>query len=163
VEAMPELPSATKWSAGSHLPVEHKRELMRLWTGRLIELYGMTEGGPSTLPFCVERPDKHPTVGRNELPGSIRIIDDGRQEPGAGERGEIVGRADEVMDGYNDDPDATQALIWRSSEGDAFFRSGDIGSLDDEGFLQVLDRKKDMIISGGFNIFAVDLEDVLLQ
>ncbi|MDB5495571.1 MAG: putative AMP-dependent synthetase and ligase [Phenylobacterium sp.] len=160
--ALPGLPPATKWSAGSHLSAEHKRELMRLWPGRFIELYGMTEGGPSTMLFGDERPDKLHTVGCSDAPDSIRIIDDDGHELGPNCRGEIVGRAVEVMDGYNNDPAATEALIWRDAQGEVFFRSGDTGCLDEDGFLQILDRKKDMIISGGFNIYAVDLEEVLL-
>ncbi|MET0273750.1 MAG: class I adenylate-forming enzyme family protein [Phenylobacterium sp.] len=162
VAALVALPPATKWSAGAHLAAEQKHRLMRLWPGRFIELYGMTEGGPSTLLFADERPDKLHTVGRNDDPGALRIIDDEGQELGPNQRGEIVGRAVEVMDGYHNDPAATEALIWRSPEGEVFFRSGDTGCLDEEGFLQILDRKKDMVISGGFNIYAVDLEAVLL-
>jgi acyl-CoA synthetase (AMP-forming)/AMP-acid ligase II len=161
--ALPALPPATKWSAGSHLPAQQKRALMDLWPGRLIELYGMTEGGPSTLLFADEHPDKLHTVGRTEIPGAIRIIGEDDHELPSGQRGEIVGLAVEVMDGYNNDPAATEALIWRDASGRSYFRSGDIGRLDEDGFLQVFDRTKDMIISGGFNIYATDLEEVLLS
>ncbi|WP_312160444.1 class I adenylate-forming enzyme family protein [Phenylobacterium sp.] len=155
------LPPSTKWCAGSRMPVEHKREILRLWPGGLIEVYGMTEGAPSTLLLAHERPDKLHTVGSSDVPDGIKIIDEDGLELGVGRVGEVVGRAVDVTDGYHNDPEATAALIWRDAAGDPFLRSGDIGCLDEEGFLQILDRKKDMIISGGFNVYAADLEEVL--
>lgn len=155
------LPPSTKWCAGSRLPTEDKQEILRLWPGGLIEVYGMTEGAPSTLLLAHERPDKLHTVGSSDVPNGIKIVDEAGVELGIGETGEVVGRAVDVMDGYHNDPEATAALIWRDAAGDPFLRSGDIGRLDEEGFLQILDRKKDMIISGGFNVYAADLEQVL--
>lgn len=159
--SLPHLPAATKWSAGSYLAAERKRTLMQQWPGGFIEIYGMTEGAPSTMLLGHERPDKLHTVGRCDPPDDIKIIGEDGVELGVGARGEIVGRAIDVMDGYNNNPEASQAIVWRDLHGNAFFRSGDIGSLDAEGFLRVTDRKKDMIISGGFNIYASDLEEVL--
>jgi long-chain acyl-CoA synthetase len=152
-----------KWSAGSPLPVEHKRDVLRLWPGGLVEAYGMTEGAPSTLLFAHERPDKLHTVGRTDVDAGLKVVSEAGEELPIGEVGEIVGRAVDVMTGYHNDPAATEALIWRDPVGEAFFRSGDLGRLDDDGFLQILGRKKDMIISGGFNIYASDLEAVLGQ
>jgi len=68
-----------------------------------------------------------------------------------------------MMRGYLNRDDLTRELLWQSPEGEWFYRSGDMGRLDEDGFLYVLDRRKDMIISGGFNIYAADLEQVLLQ
>jgi acyl-CoA synthetase (AMP-forming)/AMP-acid ligase II len=68
-----------------------------------------------------------------------------------------------MMRGYLNRPEATQAMLWRDADGDLYFRSGDIGRLDADGFLHLLDRKKDVIISGGLNVYATDIEAVLLQ
>ena len=66
------------------------------------------------------------------------------------------------MDGYHNRPEATEEASWYDDTGKRYQKSGDIGWLDDENFLHLLDRKKDMIISGGFNVYAIDLEKVLL-
>src|SRR3546814_6272147 len=67
-----------------------------------------------------------------------------------------------MMTGYNNRPDATKAMHWYDAEGNLFYRHGDIGRIDEDGFLTLMDRAKDMIISGGFNIFPSDLEGILL-
>jgi acyl-CoA synthetase (AMP-forming)/AMP-acid ligase II len=67
------------------------------------------------------------------------------------------------MRGYYHREQQTNEMLWTSPEGHVFYRSGDMGKLDEDGFLYILDRRKDMIISGGFNIYAVDLEKVLLE
>jgi long-chain acyl-CoA synthetase len=163
VKAGVELPAAIKWSAGSYLSQEWKRAIMDRWPGGLLELYGMSEGAPATLLVAHDRPDKLHTVGRASPPEDVKVIDENDVECPIGVRGEIVGRIRSVMKGYNNDEAATAALRWYDSEGTAYFRSGDIGVLDDERFLQVTDRKKDMIISGGFNIYASDIEELLLS
>lgn len=66
-----------------------------------------------------------------------------------------------MMTGYNNRPEATEAMRWYDSEGNLFYRHGDIGRIDEDGFLTLMDRAKDMIISGGFNIFPSDLEAIL--
>nr|WP_321440643.1 class I adenylate-forming enzyme family protein [uncultured Hyphomonas sp.] len=157
------LPPAMKWSAGSYLAPDAKAQLLSQWAGGLTEIYGMTEGAPFTMLRADEFPDKLNTVGRANPPEDVKIIDEDDQELPVGKRGEIVGRVRSVMKSYNNNPIATDALIWRDSDGNDWFRSGDIGLLDTDGFLQVTDRKKDMIISGGFNIYASDLELVLLS
>src|SRR5690606_40760135 len=78
-----------------------------------------------------------------------------------GERGEIVGHSPTMMSGYFRNPEATEAFYWRDRDGTIYHRTGDIGTFDEDGFLTLVDRKKDVIISGGFNIYASDLEAVL--
>ena len=73
----------------------------------------------------------------------------------------MVGRSGFMMRGYENRGDATDAMLWRDGTGAVFYKSGDIGRLDSDGYLYLLDRKKDMIISGGQNVFAVDIENVL--
>jgi acyl-CoA synthetase (AMP-forming)/AMP-acid ligase II len=80
-----------------------------------------------------------------------------------GETGEVIGRSPFMMTGYWRRPDADAALAWRAPDGALFFRSGDLGAFDDDGFLTLRGRKKDLIISGGFNIYPADLESVLLE
>ena len=67
------------------------------------------------------------------------------------------------MKGYHNNPEATSEMIWHDERGRTFIRTGDMGYLDNEGFLYIVDRKKDMIVSGGLNVFAMDIENVLRQ
>jgi long-chain acyl-CoA synthetase len=91
----------------------------------------------------------------------VMIVDDeGRSVP-RGEVGEIAGYGAGLMRGYYKRPDVTAAAIVRDGRGRTFFRSGDIGRIDSDGCLTILDRKKDMIISGGFNVFPVDIEAIV--
>src|SRR6185369_10376310 len=85
----------------------------------------------------------------------------GRELP-AGEIGEIVGHSPwAMMNGYHGKPEATAAAEWRDASGKRFIRTGDLGRFDAEGFLTIVGRSKDVIISGGFNIYPVDLETAL--
>jgi len=138
-------------------------QVLQRWPGRMINIYGMTEGGVSTILDCTANPDKLHTVGKPVLGGDVRFIDDTGAEVAAGEIGEIVGRSPTLMRGYRNAPDATRAVVWNSPEGHSYMRTGDMGRLDEDGFLILMDRKKDMIISGGFNIYACDLEDMLAR
>jgi acyl-CoA synthetase (AMP-forming)/AMP-acid ligase II len=152
-----------KLTTSSPLPAATAAETLRRWPGRLVMIYGMTEGGVSAMLDCGAHPDKLHTVGRVVPNAELRIIgEDGRELP-PGETGEVVGRSPTVMLGYRNAPDKTAEIVWTSPEGEAFLRSGDMGRIDEDGFLVLLDRRKDMIISGGFNIFAVDLEGVLAR
>lgn len=78
-------------------------------------------------------------------------------------RGEIVGYCRGLMKRYHNQPQATEEAIWRDERGRTFLRTGDMGRLDEEGYLYLLDRKKDLIISGGLNVFPVDIEAALAQ
>jgi acyl-CoA synthetase (AMP-forming)/AMP-acid ligase II len=89
------------------------------------------------------------------------VIDEDGNELPRGSVGEIVGRSPAMMTGYNNRPDATKAMHWHDAQGNLFYRHGDIGRFDEDGFLILMDRAKDMIISGGFNIYPSDLESVL--
>ncbi|MEO1310854.1 MAG: class I adenylate-forming enzyme family protein [Pseudomonadota bacterium] len=142
---------------------ELKAEVMRRWPGVLVEFFGMTEGGGSCVLVCDLHPDKLHTVGRPAEGHDIRIIDEEGIELPPGEAGEIVGRSSIMMKGYNKRDDATDAARWTSPDGDVFIRTGDIGRFDEDGFLQILDRKKDVVISGGFNVYPSDIEAVLAE
>ncbi|HVT37088.1 MAG TPA: class I adenylate-forming enzyme family protein [Nevskiaceae bacterium] len=151
-----------KFATGEHFPPALKAEVVRRWPGELAEFYGLTEGGGNTLLLASHYPDKLHTVGQ-PVPGhSIRIVDDKGREVPVGEPGEIVGRAPGVMDGYLNRQRESIDLEWRDAAGYVYLRSGDMGKFDAQGFLTLLERKKDLIISGGFKIYPSDLEGVLI-
>jgi long-chain acyl-CoA synthetase len=150
-------------SAAAPLRKQTKSEILEKFpNSRLAELYGITEGISTVL-----RPDeqlsKPGSVGKPRLGGDIKIIDAEDQELPRGEVGEIVGTNFSMMAEYYRDPARTQDALWQDKNGRAFIKTGDIGKLDADGYLYILDRKKDMIISGGVNIFPSDIEDVLLK
>ncbi len=152
------------FSGGAPLHAAVKRDCVARWPGRLLELYGLTEGGASCLLDAKAFPDKLHTVGRPSSVVELRFIDDGGREVPRGEVGEIVGRTPiGMMTGYHGRPELTEELCWRDAEGRVFYRTGDMGKFDEDGFLVLFDRKKDMIISGGVNVFAIDIETVLLD
>ncbi|MCA0241442.1 MAG: acyl--CoA ligase [Proteobacteria bacterium] len=139
---------------------ELKAEVLRRWPGALTEYYGMTEGGGSCILYCHLHPHKLHTVGQPAEQHDIRLIDeDGRELPrGAGVVGEIVGRSPAMMSGYRNQPEQTRAAEWHDAQGQRFIRTGDVGRFDDDGFLVLMDRRKDLVISGGFNVYPSDLE-----
>ncbi len=140
-----------------------KADVLKRWPGGLVEYFGMTEGGGTCVLIAHVYPDKLHTVGTPAPGHDIRVIDeDGRELP-RGEIGELVGRSELVMSGYHNRKDQTDAATWVSPDGLAFIRTGDVGRFDADGFVELMDRKKDMIISGGFNIYPSDLEAVLRQ
>ena len=138
-----------------------KAEVVQRWPGGLIEFYGMTEGGGTCILAAHLHPDKLHTVGQPAEGHDIRLIDDAGREVAPGEAGEVVGRSGAMMSGYRRQPALSAAAEWHDAAGQRFIRTGDIGRFDDDGFLTLIDRKKDMIISGGFNIYPSDLEAVL--
>jgi long-chain acyl-CoA synthetase len=140
-----------------------KRDILERWPGGLIEYYGMTEGGGTLILVAHEFPDKLHTVGRPAPGHEVRLIDEQGNEVPPGELGEVVGRSPAMMDGYFNQPAKTAEAQWRDRDGNLYIRTGDVGRFDADGFLTLLDRRKDMIISGGFNIYPSDLESVLLH
>ncbi|MGE5130542.1 MAG: class I adenylate-forming enzyme family protein [Sphingomonadaceae bacterium] len=150
-----------KFSTSAPFPAALKAEVLRRWPGGLIEVYGMTEGGGTCILVAHEHPDKLHTVGRPAEGHDIRLIDEHGREVGAGEAGEVVGHSPLMMTGYHNQPQKTAEAEWHDADGKRFIRTGDVGRFDADGFLTLLDRKKDMIISGGFNIYPSDLEAVL--
>ncbi|HEX6721933.1 MAG TPA: class I adenylate-forming enzyme family protein [Burkholderiaceae bacterium] len=144
---------------------ELKAEVLRRWPGALTEYYGMTEGGGSTILYCHLFPNKLHTVGQPAEGHDIRLIDeDGRElPPGPDVIGEVVGRSSSMMLGYHNQRAKSREAEWFDAQGRRFIRTGDVGRFDEDGFLVLMDRRKDMIISGGFNIYPSDLEAELRQ
>tara|TARA_R100000687_G_scaffold81781_1_gene79446 strand:- start:89 stop:1657 length:1569 start_codon:yes stop_codon:yes gene_type:complete len=151
-----------KFSTSAPLRAEVKADVLARFPGKLLEYYGLTEGGGVTVLNSAEHPDKLHTVGQPAPGNEIRLIDETGAEVPKGAVGEICGRGPTMMAGYFGRDDLTADYIWRDVAGNVFFRSGDMGRFDEDGFLILSDRKKDMIISGGLNIYADDLELVLL-
>ncbi len=144
-------------NVGAPLHLEHKEELNKHLPDRFYELYGLTEGFLTIL----DKNDYKAKPGSVGVPpafSEMRIEDDGRKEVPAGEVGEIVGRAPLLMPGYYKRPDLTKEAII-----DGWLYTGDMGYVDKDGFLYLVDRKKDMIISGGVNVYPRDIEEVIVQ
>ncbi|WP_232328622.1 MULTISPECIES: class I adenylate-forming enzyme family protein [Sphingomonas] len=150
-----------KFCTSAPFAAELKRDILDRWPGGLVEFYGMTEGGASCVLLAHEHPDKLHTVGQVAPNSEMKLIDEDGNEVPPGGVGEVVGRGPMMMNGYNGRPDATRAAEWFDRDGRRFIRHGDVGRFDEHGFLILMDRTKDMIISGGFNIYPSDLEAVL--
>jgi long-chain acyl-CoA synthetase len=150
-----------KLCTSAPFPAALKAEVVRRWPGHLIEFYGTTEGGGTCALAADLHPDKLHTVGR-PLPGhDMRVIDEAGCELPPGGIGEVVGRSAGMMDGYHRLPILSAEAQWCNAQGVRYIRSGDLGRFDADGFLELMGRKKDLIISGGQNVYPADLEAVL--
>lgn len=145
---------------GSPLHAELKKEIVARIPGDFIELYGLTEG-LVTIQSPGDAATNPASVGR-PCPGQrLRILDNDDCPLAAGEAGEIVGYGRLLMSGYLNRDAANEEATWTDSRGRRWLRTGDIGRLDDSGNLYIVDRKKDMIISGGQNVYPADIEAVI--
>lgn len=144
-------------TVGAPLHLEHKEKLNRVLPGRFYELYGLTEGFVTIL----DKNDydaKANSVGVPPPFFEMRIINEDGSLAATGEVGEIVGRGPILMPGYYKRPDLTeQAII------DGWLHTGDLGYVDEDGFLFLVDRMKDLIITGGCNVFPRDIEEIIVQ
>ncbi len=143
-------------TVGAPFHAEHKERLTRALPGVFYELYGLTEGVITVLDKNdVSR--KAASVGCSQPFLELRVVkEDGTDAP-PGEVGEIIGRGPFLMPGYYKRPDLTaQAII------DGWMHTGDLGYLDPDGYLYLVDRKKDLIISGGVNVYPKDIEEVIV-
>jgi long-chain acyl-CoA synthetase len=144
-------------SVGAPLHRQHKDELNKRLPGRFYELYGLTEGFVTVL-------DKNDYAAKPDSVGvpppffEMKILDESDREIAAGEVGEICGYGPILMPGYYKRPDLTEEAIK-----DGWLHSGDMGYMDEDGFLYLVDRKKDMIISGGVNVYPRDIEEIVVQ
>jgi long-chain acyl-CoA synthetase len=146
-------------SGAAPLPPEIPRRFEELTQGRLIEGYGMTETSPLTHVNPVFGREKIGSVGLPVPNTNVRIIDpeDGH-DLGIDEPGEILIRGPQVMKGYWRMPEETAQVLR-----DGWMHTGDIGKMDEEGYFWIVDRKKDMIISSGFNVYPREIEDILYE
>ena len=150
----------TVLSAGSPLRLDIKENILLRISENLFELYGFSEGFATMLKPYDQR-KKFGSVGTPVLGFEIKIIDEEGKECPSNVAGEIAGYGAGMMKEYYNEEELTNNLIWTDQRGRSFIKSGDIGSLDEDGYLTILDRKKDMIISGGLNVFPVDIEEVV--
>ena len=145
-------------SGASPLAAETVHEFERRVPGvEIREGYGLTE---TTALISTNPPGKRKlgTVGVPVDGSEVRIVDDEGNDVEAGGEGEIIARSPMIMQGYWKSDDATSDAIK-----DGWLYTGDIGRIDEDGYLQILDRKKDLIIRGGFNVYPRDIEDVMVQ
>ena len=151
--------SGLQVSLGGGMAVQHSvADRWRSTTGRtLIEAYGLTETSPAV---CINRPDQNDFNGSIGLPvpsTEISIRNDEGMELPLGEAGELCVRGPQVMKGYYRRPDET----FRVMTEDGYLRTGDIATIDAKGFVRIVDRKKDMILVSGFNVYPNEVEDVV--
>ena len=144
-------------SGGAPMPVEVMKAFEDKFGVRVFEGYGLSETSPLATFNHFERPAKPGTVGQPIFGVEIKCFDENESEVPRGNRGEIVIRGPNVMKGYYKRPDAT-AEAFRNG----WFHTGDIGIIDDEGYLSIVDRKKDMILRGGYNVYPRELEEVII-
>jgi long-chain acyl-CoA synthetase len=143
--------------AAAPCPAEIKRAMIDWWGPVIYEFYGSTESGPVTFVSAAEARWKPGTVGRVAAGAEIRILDEAGRELPTGEAGEIFSRLVNYPDfTYHNHPDKR-----REVERDGFITSGDVGYFDADGYLFLCDRKRDMVISGGVNIYPAEIEAVL--
>jgi len=150
----------TVLSAGSPLRPDTKADVLRRLSPNLYDLYGFSEGF-ATMNRPHMQAAKPDSVGTPTMGFDVKIVDDAGNELGPNEVGEIAGYGAGMMKEYHRRAEAMEAVIWQAPDGRTFLRSGDIGKLDEDGCLYILDRKKDMIISGGFNVFPADIEAIV--
>jgi long-chain acyl-CoA synthetase len=144
-------------SGSAPLPKEVAIRFEELTGGRLVEAYGLSEASPATH----LNPIFNSRVGSIGVPApntdaKIMDLETGQKELPAGEIGELVVKGDQVMSGYWQKPEETAAVLQ-----DGWLYTGDIAYKDEDGFFYIVDRKKDMIISGGYNVYPRDVEEVL--
>ena len=145
-------------SGGSALPVELLKAFEEAFGCAILEGYGLSETSP-VASFNMRSVGRKPGTIGTAIPGvEMRLIDDDWNTVAAGEVGEIAIKGPNIMKGYWNRPDATAESIR-----DGWFRSGDLATVDDAGFYTIVDRKKDMIIRGGLNVYPREIEEVLYE
>jgi len=151
---------AKGYYGASIMPVEVLREMQQRLPGvRLWNLYGQTEIAPVALALQPEdQLRKAGAAGRAVLNVETRVVDESMRDVAPGEVGEIVHRSPQLLSGYYRDPERTAAAF----EG-GWFHSGDLGTMDEEGYITVVDRMKDMIKSGGENVASREVEEALYR
>ncbi len=150
--------SSLRWVvvAAAPVPVELADEFEKRTGARVLEGYGLTETSPTTSVMRIDEARRPGSCGRPVPHVEVAILDDEDRAVSTGEPGEVCIKGPNIMAGYYNLPEET-AVAMRNG----WFHSGDVGHLDADGYLYITDRKKDMIIRGGFNIYPRDVEEVL--
>jgi len=145
-------------SGGAPMPVELLRDFERTFGVRMLEGYGLSETAPVVAFNQLQRASKPGTVGLPIFGVEVRCVDEHDNTLPPGERGEVLVRGPNVMKGYYARPDATAEALRGG-----WFRTGDIGQMDADGYLAIVDRKKDLILRAGFNVYPREVEEVLMS
>ncbi|MCZ6506577.1 MAG: long-chain fatty acid--CoA ligase [Acidobacteria bacterium] len=145
-------------SGGSALPVQVLREFEERFGVPILEGYGLSETSPVASFNHLDRERKPGSVGTPIWGVEMRIVDDEDNEVPTGEAGEIVIRGHNVMKGYYRRPEANAKALRGG-----WFHSGDVGIMDEDGYFFIVDRTKDMIIRGGFNVYPREIEEVMME
>jgi long-chain acyl-CoA synthetase len=145
-------------SGGSALPVELLRAFEQAFGCKILEGYGLSETSPVASFNHPDRERKPGSIGTPVAGVEMKVVDDDGNEVPTGEVGEIVIRGHNVMKGYWERPDATEDAIRGG-----WFHSGDMARVDDDGYFFIVDRKKDLIIRGGYNVYPREIEEVLYE
>ncbi|MEH6567120.1 MAG: AMP-binding protein [Halopseudomonas sp.] len=153
--------SRLKWVNSGGAPLN--TEIAKRWqarTGSVIrEGYGLTETSPVVVASTANTPYKEGFIGQPVIDTELKTVDEDGVETPRGEPGEVLIRGPQVMQGYWHRPDETAATFTE----DGWLKTGDIGVIDNQGFLKLVDRKKDMILVSGFNVYPNDVEDALMR
>lgn len=144
-------------SGGAPMPVEVMKDFEAKFGVRVLEGYGLSETAPVACFNHFARPAKPGTVGQPIFGVEVKCVDENDQEVPRGESGEVVIRGSNVMKGYYKRPEATAEALRGG-----WFHTGDIGIMDNDGYLSIVDRKKDMILRGGYNVYPRELEEVIM-
>ncbi|MGD8250798.1 MAG: long-chain fatty acid--CoA ligase [Desulfobacterales bacterium] len=148
------------FSGSAPLPVEVIRDFEKKTGAVIVEGYGLTESSPVTHVNPFQGTRKVGSIGLPISDTDAKIVDlaDGTREMPVGESGELCIRGPQVMKGYWRRPEATQETLQ-----DSWLFTGDIATMDEDGYFFIVDRKKDMIISGGYNVYPRDIEEVIFE
>ncbi|MEH6500002.1 MAG: AMP-binding protein [Pseudoalteromonas distincta] len=153
--------SQLKWVNSGGAPLN--TEIARRWlerTGAVVrEGYGLTETSPVVVASTSFTPYKEGFIGQAVIETEMKTVDDDGQETPRGEPGELLIRGPQVMQGYWQRADATAETF----TDDGWLKTGDVGVIDEEGFLKLVDRKKDMILVSGFNVYPNEVEDAVMR
>jgi long-chain acyl-CoA synthetase len=145
-------------SGAAEMPRERFEELRDRFGVTIFEGYGLTEASPIVSTNAIEDAPRWGSIGP-PLPGvDVRLVGDDGEDVFAGDPGEIWVRGPNVFAGYWEDPDATERVLQGG-----WLHTGDVAVADDDGYLSLVDRKKDLVIVSGFNVFPAEVEDVLLE
>lgn len=147
-------------SGSAPLPITVMEEFEKLTGGVILEGYGLTEASPATHSNPIHRERKAGSIGLPLADTDCKIVDieDGEREVPLGESGELCIKGPQIMKGYWNMPSETDLTLR-----DGWLYTGDIARIDEDGYFYIIDRKKDMIISEGFNIYPNEIDEVVLQ
>jgi feruloyl-CoA synthase len=148
------------YGGGPIAPETVKKLVTRYKTDRFYQVYGMTEAGPTGSVLTPEDHENHAgSIGNQPLPGAeMKVMKDENNQAGPGETGEIWLKAGSMMKEYLNKPQATQDAFF-----DGWYKTGDMAKIDDHGYLFIVDRIKDMIVTGGENVYSKEVEDKIME